>query len=593
MAQEIDRSPVLTMSTHAFDIERDLDAASGEFDVAIIGGGITGICVAREAASRGLSTVLFDRGDFGAETSAATTKYIHGGIRYLEQYDVAVVRESLRERRILALAAPHLVEQVRFIMPAWKWSKPPTALIGAGVLLYDALSFDRNHKSPDSLRIPHPRWLNKTELLRAVPWLDTDELQGGFAYHDTLNVHPERLLLSYAKSATAAGALLLNHVQVDGFVMEPTRDATSTEVAVGGVRWSDVMTGRQGQVRARVVVNAAGPWIDKVLGALGRPMGVRVQRSKGVHILTRPVGGPGRVRDAVFARARSGRHVIVSPWMGRSFIGPTDTPIDDDATLVTVDPGDVDLILETVNSTMAEGVPQLSRDDVELTTVGIRPLIQHGSDHEDADEADTYSASRAHEFYHHTVNGVTNLWSIGGGKWTTARATAEQLIDLLGENELSGVDMTPSPTRHAATAGAFAWAEDAEPFLEDAARRLHGVGLDHATALHLTRLYGTEWTRLADLITSQPTLATKVSSSTLDIAAQVVFAVIAEGARTLSDIVDRRLIVGTLGSVDQETLVSIALVAAPFLGWSEDEARAEAHREFHRRNALAALWQRP
>jgi glycerol-3-phosphate dehydrogenase len=144
------------MHPHAFDIERNLDAAAGKFDVAIIGGGITGICLAREAAGRGLRVILFDRGDFGAETSAATTKYIHGGIRYLEQYDVAVVRESLRERRILALGAPHLVEQVRFIMPAWKWSKPPTALIGAGVLLYDALSYDRNRRSPDSLRIPHP-----------------------------------------------------------------------------------------------------------------------------------------------------------------------------------------------------------------------------------------------------------------------------------------------------------------------------------------------------------------------------------------------------------------------------------------------------
>jgi glycerol-3-phosphate dehydrogenase len=310
------------MHSHAFDIERNLDAATGTFDMAIIGGGITGISLAREAAGRGLRVVLFDRGDFGAETSAATTKYIHGGIRYLEQYDVAVVRESLRERRILALGAPHLVEQVRFIMPAWKWSKPPTALIGAGVLLYDALSYDRNHRSPDSLRIPHPKWMSKAELLQAVPWLDDTELQGAFAYFDTLNIHPERLLLSYAKAAAAAGAALLNHVRVDGFVMAQTatpetetqRSGTpAIDVDVTGVEYTDVLTGRQGRVTAKVVVNAAGPWIDRVLSALGRPTGVRVDRSKGVHILTRPLGGPGRVDDAVFARARSGRHVIVSP----------------------------------------------------------------------------------------------------------------------------------------------------------------------------------------------------------------------------------------------------------------------------------------
>ena len=143
----------MNSSSSAFTIQRSLSDVEQEFDVIIIGGGITGISVAREAASRGLKTILLERGDFGSGTSAATTKYIHGGIRYLEQYDVAVVRESLRERRILALGAPHLVEQTRFIMPAWRWSKPPTALIGAGVLLYDTLAFDRNLHAPDSLRI--------------------------------------------------------------------------------------------------------------------------------------------------------------------------------------------------------------------------------------------------------------------------------------------------------------------------------------------------------------------------------------------------------------------------------------------------------
>lgn len=592
------------MQIHAFDIERNLEAVAGSFDIAIIGGGITGICLAREAAGRGLKTVLFDRGDFGAETSAATTKYIHGGIRYLEQYDVAVVRESLRERRILALGAPHLVEQVRFIMPAWKWSKPPTALIGAGVLLYDALSYDRNHRSPDSLRIPHPKWMSKSELLSAVPWLDDTELQGAFAYFDTLNVHPERLLLSYAKSAAAAGAVLLNHVRVDGFTTRSKGDPNSVEV--NGLEFTDMLTGLTGMARAKVVVNAAGPWIDRVLGALGRPTGVRVDRSKGVHILTRPLGGPGRVVDAVFARARSGRHVIVSPWMGKSFIGPTDTalgsPTDGSEAAVVVEQEDVDLILDTVNSTMAHGSQPLTVDDVELTTVGIRPLIHRSSGASesslesgasaegDSDEADTYSASRAHEFYHHLEQGIANLWSIGGGKWTTARATAEQMVDLLARNELAGVAMSPSATRHQGTAGAFAWAEDAEPFLLDATEKLVRVGLSGREARHVARLYGTEWTRLGDMIAAEPALGKRLSDSTDDVAAQVVFAVIAEGARTLSDIVDRRLVLGTLGRVGVETLESIAAIAAPFLGWSPEECAAQARRESERRSALSHGW---
>ena len=133
-------------------LERDPSRLSEVFDLAIIGGGITGVCVAREAASRGLKVVLIERGDFGAGTSSATTKFIHGGIRYLEQYDVAVVRESLRERRILALGAPHLVQQMQFVMPAWRWSKPATPILGAGVALYHSLSFDRNRQAPPSLR---------------------------------------------------------------------------------------------------------------------------------------------------------------------------------------------------------------------------------------------------------------------------------------------------------------------------------------------------------------------------------------------------------------------------------------------------------
>ncbi|MGA1649567.1 MAG: FAD-dependent oxidoreductase, partial [Ilumatobacteraceae bacterium] len=137
-------------------LRRPVDRLSEPFDVVVIGGGITGVCVAREAASRGLRVALIERSDFGSGTSSATTKFIHGGIRYLEQYDVAVVRESLRERRILALGAPHLVEQTQFIMPAWRWSKPAPPLIGAGVALYHTLSVDRNRSAPPSLRIPTP-----------------------------------------------------------------------------------------------------------------------------------------------------------------------------------------------------------------------------------------------------------------------------------------------------------------------------------------------------------------------------------------------------------------------------------------------------
>ena len=559
-------------------IDRTFEALDEVFDVAVIGGGITGICVAREAASRGLRTVLVERNDFGSGTSAATTKYIHGGIRYLEQFDVAVVRESLRERRILALGAPHLVEQTRFIMPGWRWSRPPTALIGAGVLAYHGLSFDRNIDTPDALRIPRPRWMSKSELLGAVPWLDPTGLQGGFAYHDTLNIHPERLLLDYAMSAAAAGAVLLNHVEAVDFMSTSSGDALD----IRGLRVRDRLTGHEYGIDARVVVNAAGPWIDRALEPLGRSLGVGVDRSKGVHILTRPLGG-GRVHDAVFARARSGKHVIVSPWMGKSFIGPTDTPLDASEGDPVVDPDDVELILSTVNSTMSDSERPLTIDDVELTTVGVRPLIRRG--HEDS----TYSASRRHELYHHTDAGVSNLWSIGGGKWTTARATAEQMVDALLTHELKGSAPRPFASRRTAAYGAFAWAEDPRPFLAAAVSELTAVGLAPRSAELVARLFGAAYTRIIDVVKENPALAETVSEAG-DIGAQVVVAVIDEAARTLSDIVDRRLVVGTTHAPSADTLTHVARIAGELLGWSSDRRFDEVRREIDRRQVLESHW---
>lgn len=568
-------------------LSRPVERLGEQFDVAVVGGGITGVSVAREAALRGLRTVLIERNDFGSGTSSATTKYIHGGIRYLEQYDVGVVRESLRERRILALGAPHLVEQTRFIMPGWRWSKPRTPLLGAGVLLYDLLAFDRNRDAPEGLRIPHPKWLSKSELLSAVPWLDSTDLQGGFAYHDTLNLHPERLLLAYAQSAAAAGAVLVNHVSVDGFVSEVRGD----DLLVSGLRAVDLLDESRYEIRADVVVNAAGPWIDKLLEPLGRATGVGVARSKGVHVLTRALGG-GHVNDAVFARAKSGRHVIVSPWMGKSFIGPTDTPIEGDESSVVADRDDVRSILETVNSTMSDVERPLTSDDVELTTVGVRPLIRFdGVDAaEDGPATDsTYTASRRHELYHHVDRGIRNLWSIGGGKWTTARATAEEMVDALFEHELSDRTRRDHDSRHLPAWGAFAWAEDAEPFLVDSGARLVTAGLDPRSAELVARLHGTGAERIADLVESDSTLARPIVDGG-DVAAQVVVAVVDEAARTLSDIVDRRLVVGTLRALDDNILRTVATIAAPLLGWDDGRVEREVATESARRAGLESHW---
>jgi glycerol-3-phosphate dehydrogenase len=318
-------------------------------------------------------------------------------------------------------------------------------------------------------------------------------------------------------------------------------------------------------------------------------MGVGVDRSKGVHVLTRPLGGEGRVTDAVFARARSGRHVIVSPWMGKSFIGPTDTPVDSDDASIVVDPTDVTSILETVNSTMGRDVAPLTTDDVEFATVGVRPLIRTGDDQ----SGGTYSASRRHELYHHVDRGVENLWTIGGGKWTTGRATAEQMVDALFEHELSDRPSRRFASRRSETFGAFAWAEDAGPFLRRAASEAIALGVPTDAASTIARSYGSEYPRLLDLVRENAALGRALSTECHEIGAQVVFAITDESARTLSDIIDRRLIAGTLGGVSDETVAAVARIAAPLWGWDESRQFDEVRREINRRLVVSQHWRTP
>lgn len=571
-------------------IGRDLARLADPYDVIVIGAGITGVCVAREAAGRGLRTILIDKGDIGHGTSSATSKYIHGGIRYLETYEFGVVRESLRERRVLALAAPHLVSQQRFLMPAWRWSKPPTALIGAGVGLYTMLGFDRNRHMPRAMKLPLPRWVPRQRLLRDVPWLDADQLQGAFAYHDTFNLHPERLLLAFLESAVGAGTQVFTHMEAVGFLhrAEPNDDITVT-----GIRVADRLTSAEYEVSGRTVVNAGGPWMDLVLARLGRPMGVKVNRSKGVHLLTRPVGGVRpdgsvRVTDTVFARARNGHHVIVSPWEGMSFIGPTDTAVDDTPDTVRADANDVQLLLDTVNATMSDATDKLTEDDIEATTVGIRPLI--------VDESkDSYTTSRRHELYDHAPSGVHNLWSIGGGKWTTGRALGDETVrTLLRSPALDGVATHRFDSRTAPAHGAFGWADDPQPYFEAILGAARPVGIDDPTLMHLARLYGTDYVDVLDLVQRDARLAARLSQrpGRFDIAAQAVFAVTHEGARTLSDVIDRRLVLGTLGSVSRAEVEHVALVVAGPLGWSIESTTAAVEAELGRRAAVAARWRR-
>jgi glycerol-3-phosphate dehydrogenase len=280
--------------------------------------------------------------------------------------------------------------------------------------------------------------------------------------------------------------------------------------------------------------------------------------------------------------------------MGKSFIGPTDTPMAP-GDPITCDPEDVAQILDTVNSTIGPADEKLTLDDVELTTVGVRPLIKIDDPEPTTDDpatseaTDTYSASRRHELYHHVEAGVANVWTIGGGKWTTARATAEDMVDALFVHELSGVRERTFGSRTAPAHGTFSWAEDAEPFLVTAARELVTAGVPERAAEIVVRAHGTDYRRILDLVTVDPSLARPIAGVD-EIAAQVVVAVVDESARTLADVIDRRLIAGTTARIDDDTLNDVGRIMAPLVDWSDDEVTAAVARESRRRAAIDTHW---
>lgn len=531
-----------------FDARRIGPAVRTHYDVIVIGGGISGAQIARHAAGRGLRTIMVEARDFSAGTSAATSKMIHGGLRYLEQHDFAVVQEAVKERRYLGIAAPHLVAPQSFMLTAFDWSEPKAPVLGAGVALYETMAWQRNLGLRRDNQSPRFRWIPREKLLRAVPWLEPEGLRGAWKHDDTLNLHAERLLLAVVKAFAADGGTAVNHAKVTRIL----RDDRAGRVA--GVEVTDQVSGQVAQLRAPVVINAAGPWVVEALGDLAPRSGLRVRQSKGVHLITADLGGGA----GVFVRGRNGRHVIVNPWNGRSLIGPTDTLIDGGADDASTEPADVDLLLETIDSVSAR---PLDREKIISTMVGVRPLIDDG--------ADTYTASRRFDISDHADIGVDGLISVSGGKWTTARLMGHKVI----EHVIAHQRAVLPPVRHfdsrllplSTSFGAYDTLADA---FQSAVRSHSELELPESTRIHLARLYGTEHERVLDLVAQHPELGERLGP---DIAAQVVYAVVAEAAVTLADVLDRRLVLGTLGDVAPGLVQRTAEIMARARGWSESE----------------------
>jgi glycerol-3-phosphate dehydrogenase len=383
--------------------------ANETFDVLVIGGGITGACVARDAALRGLKLALVERGDFANATSAHNSKLIHGGLRYLRNLEFGLVRESLRERRVWQQVAPHRVHPLPFLIPLFGGGFRTRATLSAGLALYDLLSFDRGWLDDPRQRLPGHSWLGAEEVRHREPVLDRPGLEGAFLYYDAQMDSPERLTLECLMDADVNGAAIANYLAAERLVL---RDGS-----VAGCLARDTVSGTTFDVRSKVTLVAAGPWSDIFLDhAINRAPSHRLLRSKGIHLLV-----PAITRAFALTMATPHGHFFVLPWRGHALLGTTDTAFAGDPDTLGVSERDIADFLGLINGQLPNA--QLTRDKVEYFYAGLRPLVDDGT-------GNTYTASRRSELVDHGADdGLPGLFSAIGGKWTTSRHLAEAAVD--------------------------------------------------------------------------------------------------------------------------------------------------------------------
>ena len=340
---------------------------SEHFDVIVIGGGITGASVAYEAATRGLKVALLEKKDFSWATSAVTSKLIHGGLRYLANGEIGLVRESLRERRVLENIAPNFVYPMPVMMTHNnKPFKNNKWVAKVGMLMYDVLSYDKNFTWDASKQIPMHKTISRQEVLKSEPNMRAAGLTGASIFYDCTSIFPERLTLAFIKSAVAYGAKVSNYTQIDGFLFNDRHDVT-------GVQVIDLLSGAVHTLSGTITVNCGGPWADIVLGlAKSNGNGYMLRRSEGIHIITDKSLLSGRY--VVGSMTPAGRHFFLIPWRGHTLIGTTDKPFTGNPDEYHVTRQRIDELIAEVNASFGDGL--LSYADVRHTYGGLRPLVE-------------------------------------------------------------------------------------------------------------------------------------------------------------------------------------------------------------------------
>ena len=515
------------------------------YDLIIIGGGITGASVAYEAASRGLSVALFEKSDFGSETSAATSKMIHGGLRYLSTYDFGLVRESLRERRILTNIAPNLIHPTAFVFASYKRDKVSNSKMKLGMVLYQLFSFDRNWLWDKSKKMPGFKSLSKEEMIAKFPNALSQGLDGGQMFYDCISHSPERLTLTFVKSAVKYGADVSNYCEVNDFDIE----TIATEKIVKGVYVTDKTTNKKHLVKGKLVINCSGPWADILLDKVKKvEVNQELRRSEGIHFITKQ-----KIGNHIYSGStKTGRHFFLVPYRNHTLVGTTDKEFIGNPDKYKVTKAAILGLINEVNESFGNKV-KLKYEDVIHAYGGLRPLV------EDQTES-SYKSSRKYEITGEKKNGIEGLITVEGGKFTTSRSLAEKAIDKA--ISILGYDESKSISKKAPLVGCEI--KNYANFVAE--KQKQHTDFSPSQIEYLVRSYGTKMDEIMNLTTLE-NLSTEPLNSEGELVAQVIYAIRNEMALSLADIVLRRTTIGHLGHPGKEILNKICEIAAQELNW--------------------------
>jgi glycerol-3-phosphate dehydrogenase len=517
---------------------------SDVFDLTVIGGGITGAGIALDAASRGLKVALVEKRDFASGTSSRSSKLIHGGLRYLEQFEFSLVREALHERATLTHIAPHLAQPLQFLVPLYE--KNHTSPLGSnklklklGLWLYDLLAGRKN--------IGKHRWVDKEEALAICPQLDPQGLRGAFLYYDCLT-DDSRLVIEVIKAAAAHGAFIASYTAV--------RKLEKSGNRISGVEVEDLIARERFFIKSRVVVNATGVWGDEISHLDNSNSRNKIRPSKGIHIVV-PSERLAVTTATLIPSLGEQRFLFVIPWLGRTVIGTTDTDYKGELDDPAIEESEIARVLES--AAQAFPAASLTREDVISSFAGLRPLISK-------DSGNTKDLSRKEQI----VESPSGLISITGGKLTTYRHMAERMVDTV-VSRLRVASPPPCVTKNIQLAGGALLLQDSNQVRQLAEE----YEVRDEIIEHLMKSYGSNYRAILDIVGESEEMKFPLVEELPHIEAEVVYSARAEMVATVEDFLARRTRIRLLAADNGKSCEErVASLMGREMGWSSTEVES-------------------